>query len=46
MRLLDAADVGTHQCASQVNQAAMDAAEQVRLLHASVDVFLARVSAA
>lgn len=46
MKLLDAAVGETDQSAAQVNQAAMDAAEQVRHLHASVDVFLARVSAA
>ena len=46
MKLLDAAVGETDQSAAQVNQAAMDAAEQVRHLHASVDVFLARVSVA
>ena len=46
MKLLDAAVGETDQSAAQVNQAAMDAAEQVRHLHASVDIFLARVSAA
>ncbi len=46
MKLLDAAVGETDQSAAQVNQAAMDAAEQVRHRHASVDVFLSRVSAA
>mgnify|MGYP001806458885 CR=1 FL=1 len=46
MRQLDAAVGETDQSAAQVNQAAIDVAEQAKRLHATVDHFLQGVSAA
>ena len=46
MRRLDAAVGETDQSAAQVNQAAIDVADQAKRLHATVDRFLEGVSAA
>ncbi len=46
MRQLDAAVGETDQSAAQVNQSAIDVAEQAKRLHATVDRFLEGVSAA
>lgn len=46
MRELDAVVAETDQSAAQVNQSAMDVAEQARHLHATVDRFLQSMSAA
>lgn len=46
MRRLDAAVGETDQSAAQVNQAAIDVADQAKRLHATVDRFLDSVSAA
>jgi hypothetical protein len=46
MRRLDSAVGETDQSAAQVNQSAIDVADQAKRLHATVDRFLQGVSAA